>query len=121
MQRGKVTEDTWLPREVARSHSFSSLHAHLLHLGRLGRPQGQASQPVLGPVPVMTGLLETEAAHLWGAAGAVAQLLDAAGISGSRILSMPLLLQAGALHESRGGVVVALFSFCCLHPPFSLW
>ena len=52
----------------------------------------------------MTGLLKDGIAYLCGAFWTLAQLLDAAGISGSRSLSMSLLLKAGALH-ARPGVV----------------
>ena len=53
---------------------------------------------------VMAGLLKGRIAYLCGALWTLAQLLDAAGVSGSRSLSMSLLLKTGALH-ARPGVV----------------
>ena len=46
----------------------------------------------------MAGLLKGRIAYICGAFWTLAQLLDAAGISGSRSLSMSLLLKTGALH-----------------------
>ena len=71
-------------------HTNCESHASSLYRGR------QSSQD--WPVTVMAGLLKGRIAYLFGASWALAQLLDAAGISGSRSLSMSLLLETGALH-----------------------